>query len=60
MIIKNTYIRIKDRKELRTHLLTAVFPAINYWFEETTVETGDEFSIIYSFITVFKVRLKVR
>ena len=54
MILKNTYIRIKDRKELRTHLFTAVFPAINHWFEKTVVETGDEFSITCIFITLFK------
>ena len=46
MILRNTYIRIKDRKELSTHLFTAVFPAINHWFEKTVVETGDEFYII--------------
>ena len=53
MIVKNTYIRIKDRKELRTHFFTVVFPAINHWFEETVVETGDEFSTIYIFINLF-------
>ena len=53
MVLKNTYIRIKDRKELRTHLFTAVFPALNHWFNETVVENGDEFSIIYIFITLF-------
>ena len=36
-----------------THLWTMVFPAINYWFEETVVETGGEFSIICIFITLF-------
>ena len=34
------------------HFFTAVFPAINHWFEEAVVETGDEFSIIYIFITL--------
>ena len=53
MILKNTYIRIKDRKELRTHFFTVVFLAINHWFEETVEETGDEFSIIYIFINLF-------
>ena len=38
---------------IRTHFLTAVFPAINHWFEEAVVETGDEFSIIYIFMTLF-------
>ena len=41
---------MKDRKELRTHLFTAVFPAINPWFEESVVETGDRLSIIYLYI----------
>ena len=50
---KKYFIRIKDRKELRTHFFTVVFPAINHWFEETVVETGDEFSIIYIFINFF-------
>ena len=49
---KKYYIRIKERKE-RTHVFTAVFPAINHWFEKTVVETGDEFSIIYIFINLF-------
>ena len=53
MIFKNTYILIKDRKELRTHFFIVVFPAINHRFEETVVETGDEFSIIFIFINVF-------
>ena len=30
----------------------AVFPAISHWFEEGVVETSDEFSIIYIFITL--------
>ena len=34
-------------------LFTADFPAINRWFEEADVETDDEFSIIYIFITLF-------
>ena len=38
---------------MRTHFFTAVFPAINRWFEEVVVETGDEFSITYIFITLF-------
>ena len=50
MILKNTHIRVKDRKELRAHLFIAVFRALNHWFEETDVETRDEFSIIYIFI----------
>ena len=54
MILKNTYIRIKDRKEPRTHFFTVVFPAINHWFEETVVESGDENSIIYILFSVFK------
>ena len=53
MILKNTYIHIKDRKELRTYFFTVVFSAINHWFEETVVETRDEFSIIYIFIKLF-------
>ena len=54
MVLKNTYIRIKNRKELRTHLFTVAFPAINHWFEETVVETGDEFYIIYIFAILFE------
>ena len=38
---------------MRTHSFTAVFPAINYWFVVAVVETGDEFSIIYNFVTIF-------
>ena len=38
---------------MKTHFLTAVFPAINHWFEEDAVEIGDEFSMIYIFITLF-------
>ena len=53
MLLKNIYIRIKGKKELRTHLFTAAFPSIDHWFEETVVETGDKFSIIYIFITLF-------
>ena len=34
-------------------LFTVVFPARNRWFEEAVVETGDELSIIYIFITIF-------
>ena len=49
---KKYYIRIKERKE-RTYVFTAVFPAINHWFEKTVVETGDKFSIIYIFINLF-------
>ena len=53
MILKNTYVGIKDRKEPRTHFFTVVFPAINHWFEETVEVTGGEFSIIYIFINLF-------
>ena len=45
---------------MKTHLLTVVFPAISHWFEETVVETGDEFSLIYIFITHCKVQFKVQ
>ena len=38
---------------MRTQFFTAVFPAINHWSGETVVETGDEFYIIYIFITIF-------
>ena len=39
---------------MKTHLFTGVFPAISRWFEEAVLEeTGDEFSIIYIFITLF-------
>ena len=38
---------------MRTHYFTAVFPAINRWFEEVVGETGNEFSTIYIFITLF-------
>ena len=53
MTLKNTYICKKDRKELKTHSFTEVFPAINHWFEENVEEIGDESSIIYIFITPF-------
>ena len=36
---------------MRIHFFTAVFPAINYWFEKV-VETGDEFSTIYIFVAL--------
>ena len=47
---------------MRTYLYTAVFPAIIDWFEETILGTGDEFSIIFIFMTLFvnKVQLKVQ
>ena len=38
---------------MRTHFFTKVFPTINHWFEEAVVATGDEFSIIYVFVTLF-------
>ena len=38
---------------MRTYFFTAVFPAINHWFEEAVVEIGDAFSIIYIFTTRF-------
>ena len=38
---------------MRTHFFTTVLPAINRWFEEAVVETGDEFSLIYIIITLF-------
>ena len=38
---------------MRTHFFTAVFSAINHSFKEAVVETGDKFSIIYIFITLF-------
>ena len=62
MILKNTYVGIKDRKEPRTHFFTVVFPAINHWFEETVEVTGGEFSIIYIFINLFvnKASFKVK
>ena len=28
---------------MRIHFFTAVFPAINHWFDEAVKETGDEF-----------------
>ena len=34
---------------MRIHFFTAVFPAINQWFEKV-VETVDEFSTIYIFV----------
>ena len=37
---------------MRTHFFTTVFSAINHLFEEVVVETDDEFSIIYIFITL--------
>ena len=37
-----------------TGFFTAVFLAINHWFWVAAVaEAGDEFSIIYNFITIF-------
>ena len=37
-----------------TYFFTAVFLAINHWFWVAAVaEAGDEFSIIYNFITIF-------
>ena len=36
---------------MKTHFFPVVFPARNHWFEEAVVKTGDEFSIIYIFIT---------
>ena len=38
---------------MRTPFFKAVFPAINRWSEEAVVETGDYFSIIDIFITLF-------
>ena len=38
---------------MRTHFFTAVFPAINHWFGVVALETGDDFSIICNFITIF-------
>ena len=38
---------------MRTHFFTVVLPAIKHWFEEAVEETGDEFSIIDIFITLF-------
>ena len=38
---------------MRTQFFTAVFHAINQWFEEAVVETGNEISIIYIFIILF-------
>ena len=35
------------------HFYTTVYPAIDHWFEEAVVETGDEFSIVYIFKTFF-------
>ena len=57
----NTYIRIKDWKEMRTYLFTEDFRPINHRFEETVVETGGKFSIIYILITFFvnKVWLRI-
>ena len=54
MTLKNTYICKKDRKELKIHSFTEVFPAINHWFEENVEEIGDESSIIYIFVTLFE------
>ena len=45
---------------MRTHYFTAVFTAINHWFEEAVVETGDEFSIIYIFITLLRIIFTVK
>ena len=33
--------------------MNIVFQAINHWFGVAVIETGDEFSIIYVFITIF-------
>ena len=37
---------------MRTHFFTVVFPVINHWLAVDVVETGDEFSIFYVFITI--------
>ena len=33
--------------------INIVFQAINHWFGVAVIETGDEFSMIYVFITIF-------
>ena len=38
---------------MRTHFFTAVFSAINHCFEEALAENGEEFSVIYNFVTLF-------
>ena len=38
---------------MSTHFFTAVFSAVNHSFKGAVVETGDKFSIIYIFITLF-------
>ena len=38
---------------MRTHFFTAVFSAINHCFEEALAENGEEFSVIYYFVTLF-------
>ena len=38
---------------MRTHFFTAAFCALIHWYEEAVVGIGDEFSIIYIFITLF-------
>ena len=38
---------------MTTHFFTAVFPPMDHFFEESAVETGDEFSTIYIFMTLF-------
>ena len=35
------------------HFFTAVFPPMDHCFEESAIETGDEFSTIYIFMTLF-------
>ena len=37
---------------MRTHFFTVIFPVINHWLAVDVVETGDEFSIFYVFITI--------
>ena len=52
MNLENIYIGIGHKRELRNHFFTVVFPAINYCFEETFVETSEKFSLIYIFINI--------
>ena len=32
---------------MRTYIFTTFLPAVNHWFEEAVLGTGDEFSVIY-------------
>ena len=38
---------------MKTYFFTAVFSEINHCFDEAVAENGEEFSVIYNFVTLF-------